>query len=52
MIYPVIATMSCFQAAMTGGLQIGQVQDGEQMRRILLRFTTFKANDLELLQGS
>lgn len=29
------------QAAMTGGLQIGSVQDGEQMRRILLRFTDF-----------
>lgn len=29
------------QASMTGGLQIGSVQDGEQMRRILLRFTDF-----------
>ncbi len=45
-----VPTPSPFQAAMTGGLQIGQVQDGEQMRRILLRFTTFKANDLELLK--
>ena len=35
------------QAAMTGGLQIGQLQDGEQMRRILLRFTSFGNNDLE-----
>ena len=41
---------SPFQAAMTGGLQIGQVQDGEQMRRILLRFANFKDNDLELLK--
>lgn len=35
------------QAAMTGGIQVGQFQDGEQMRRILLRFTDFKNNDLE-----
>ncbi|MCD8317418.1 MAG: hypothetical protein LUC45_00510 [Paraprevotella sp.] len=32
------------QAAMTGGLQIGSIQDGEQMRRILLRFTDFADN--------
>lgn len=38
------------QAAMTGGLQIGSVQDGEQMRRILLRFTDFKDNSPELLR--
>ena len=38
------------QAAMTGGLQIGSVQDGEQMRRILLRFTDFPDNSPELLQ--
>jgi heavy metal efflux system protein len=37
------------QAAMTGGLQIGQMQDGEQMRRILLRFTDFKHNTPETL---
>lgn len=35
------------QAAMTGGLQIGSIQDGEQMRRILLRFTDFKDNSPE-----
>nr|WP_245602020.1 efflux RND transporter permease subunit [Xylanibacter oryzae] len=35
------------QAAMTGGLQIGSIQDGEQMRRILLRFTNFSENDPE-----
>jgi cobalt-zinc-cadmium resistance protein CzcA len=35
------------QAAMTGGIQTGQLQDGEQMRRILLRFTNFKDNDLD-----
>src|SRR6266850_30385 len=45
-----VAAPSPFQAAMTGGLQIGQLQDGEQMRRILLRFTNFKDNDLEHLK--
>lgn len=30
---------------MTGGLQIGSIQDGEQMRRILLRFTNYADND-------
>jgi CzcA family heavy metal efflux pump len=45
-----VATPSPFQAAMNGGLQIGQLQDGEQMRRILLRFTNFKDNNLELLK--
>lgn len=35
---------------MTGGLHIGSVQDGEQMRRILLRFTDFTDNSPELLQ--
>ena len=38
------------QAAMTGGLQIGSVQDGEQMRRILLRFTDFKDNSPQWLE--
>lgn len=38
------------QAAMTGGLQIGSVQDGEQMRRVLLRFTDFADNSPELLR--
>lgn len=42
-----VPTPSPAQAAMTGGLQIGQLQDGEQMRRILLRFANFKDNDLE-----
>lgn len=37
------------QAAMTGGLQIGSVQDGEQMRRILLRFTNYNENSPEKL---
>ena len=38
------------QAAMTGGIQVGQFQDGEQMRRILLRFTDFDKNDLDKLR--
>ena len=40
------------QAAMTGGLQIGSVQDGERMRRILLRFTNFKDNSPERLRDA
>lgn len=43
-------TPSPAQAAMTGGLQIGQLQDGEQMRRILLRFTDFDKNDVAKLK--
>ncbi len=35
------------QASMTGGLQIGSVQEGEQMRRILMRFTDFEDNSPE-----
>ncbi len=38
------------QAAMTGGIQVGQLQDGEQMRRILMRFTNYEDNDLENLK--
>ncbi|NLI35504.1 MAG: efflux RND transporter permease subunit [Bacteroidales bacterium] len=38
------------QEAMTGGLQIGSIQDGEQMRKILLRFTTFNKNSPEELE--
>ena len=38
------------QAAMTGGLQIGSIQDGEQMRRILLRFTNYKDNSPEKIR--
>lgn len=45
-----IPTPSPSQAAMTGGLQLGQLQDGEQMRRILLRFTNYKTNDLENIE--
>lgn len=38
------------QAAMTGGIQVGQFQDGEQMRRILMRFANFQENDVEKLK--
>ncbi len=39
------------QAAMTAGIQIGQMQDGEQMRRMILRFFDFKNNDLERIKS-
>lgn len=38
------------QAAMTAGIQVGQVQDGEQMRRLIMRFADFKVNDLEKIK--
>lgn len=38
------------QAAMTGSIQTGQLQDGEQMRRILLRYTGFRQNDVEKIK--
>jgi len=39
------------QAAMTSGLQIGDIQEGMQMRRVLMRFVDFKDNDLEVLKN-
>ena len=39
------------QAAMTGGIQIGALQDGELMRRILFRFTDFQDNDVDKLKN-
>lgn len=39
------------QAAMTGGIQIGTLQDGELMRRILFRFTDFQNNDIDKLKN-
>jgi cobalt-zinc-cadmium resistance protein CzcA len=39
------------QLAMAGGVQIGSIQDGEQMRRILMRFTNFKDNSLEKIRS-
>lgn len=38
------------QSAMLGGVQVGQVQDGEQMRTVLLRFVDFRRNSLEQLK--
>lgn len=38
------------QTSLTAGIQVGQLQDGEQMRRVLLRFTNFKDNDVERLK--
>jgi multidrug efflux pump subunit AcrB len=35
---------------MTAGIQVGQMQDGEQMRRTILRFADFKTNDLERIK--
>lgn len=45
-------TPSPAQAAVTGSLQVGQLQDGEQMRRILLRFLNYNNNNVELLKRS
>lgn len=38
------------QAAMTSGLQVGQIQDGEQMRRLILKVGDFETNDLEKIR--
>ncbi len=38
------------QAAMTSGLQIGDIQEGQQMRRVIMRFVDFDNNDLEVLK--
>lgn len=40
-------TLSPAQMSMIGGLQVGQIQDGEQMRRLIMRFTNFKDNSLD-----
>ena len=45
-----IPTPSPDQAAMTSGLQIGDIQEGQQMRRIIMRFIDFADNDLETLK--
>ncbi len=44
-------TPSPAQAAMSGGIQVGQLQDGEQMRRVLLRFTDFEDNNIDQLKN-
>ncbi|NOY50616.1 MAG: efflux RND transporter permease subunit [Chlorobi bacterium] len=38
------------QAAMTSGLQIGDIQEGQQMRRVIMRFVDFADNDLGVLR--
>lgn len=38
------------QASLTAGIQVGQLQDGEQMRRILMRFANFRENDIERIR--
>ncbi|MCR9065523.1 MAG: efflux RND transporter permease subunit [Cytophagales bacterium] len=38
------------QAAMTAGIQVGQIQDGEQMRRMIMRFTDFSENSLDKIK--
>ena len=45
-----IPTPNPDQAAMTSGLQIGDIQEGQQMRRVILRFTDFADNDVEVLK--
>ena len=45
-----IPTPNPDQAAMTSGLQIGDIQEGQQMRRVIMRFVDFKDNDLEILK--
>ena len=40
-------TLSPAQQSMIGGLQVGQIQDGEQMRRLIMRFINFKDNSLD-----
>ena len=39
------------QAALTAGIQVGSFQDGEQMRRMVLRFSNFTANDLDKMRN-
>jgi len=45
-----IPTPSPDQAAMTSGLQIGDIQEAQQMRRVIMRFIDFIDNDLEILK--
>jgi len=45
-----IPTPNPDQAAMTSGLQIGDIQEGQQMRRIIMRFVDYANNDIEILK--
>ncbi|QZT38978.1 efflux RND transporter permease subunit [Halosquirtibacter xylanolyticus] len=47
-----IPTPSPTQVAIASGLQIGQIQDGEQMRKILLRNTDYSSNSLDRVLDS
>ncbi|QKG57538.1 efflux RND transporter permease subunit [Hymenobacter sp. BRD128] len=44
------ASISPAQAGSLGGIQVGQVQDGEQLRQVLLRNVDFSRNSLAQLQ--
>jgi len=44
------ASVSPAQAGSLGGIQIGQIQDGEQMRQVLLRYVDFRQNSLAQLR--
>jgi cobalt-zinc-cadmium resistance protein CzcA len=46
-----VPMLSPAQMAMAGGIQVGQIQDGEQMRRILFRFTNFSDNGLDKIES-
>lgn len=45
------AVPSGAQAALAGGIQVGQIQEGEQMRRILLRFINWQDNNVDKLRN-
>lgn len=45
-----ITEPSPVQASMLGNLQVGQIQDGEQMRKIRLRATNYEDNDLDKIR--
>ncbi len=47
-----VSELSPAQMAMAGGIQLGQIQEGEQMRRILMRFTNFYDNNLEKIKNT
>jgi len=44
------ASISPAQASSLGGIQVGQVQDGEQLRQVLLRYVDFRQNSLAQLK--
>ena len=46
-----IPTPNPDQASMTSGLQIGDIQEQQQMRRVIMRFLDFADNDLSILKN-